>query len=108
MKAAFSQGWLQGCAAMDAQGCPSEQRPCAPRGCVLVQELCCLPGSALILPGELPTVLWGEAVGGRNDPWQHRGLLLRWCCMGQGCSQLQTTTGHSQGLFKKHIKAGAT
>ena len=62
MVAAFSQGWPKGCegrcAGRGAQGCPSEQGPCTPGGCVLGQGLCRLPGSALSLPGELPTALW--------------------------------------------------
>ena len=114
MTAAFFQGWLQGCeggcAARGAQGCPSQQGPCTPGGCVLGQGLCRLPGSALSLPGELPTVLWGEGVGGRSSPCQGRVLLLlRGCCMGQGCSQLQITPGHWQRQhFKRKVKAGAT
>ena len=96
MMAALCCGWLQGCearnAARGAEGCPSEQGPCTPGGCALGQGLCCLPGSALSLPGELPTALWGEAVGGRRDSHQGRVLLLSGgCCLAQGCSQLHIT-----------------
>ena len=92
----FVQGWLRGCeatcAARRARGCPSEQGPCTPGGCVLGQGLCRLPGSALSLPGELLTALWGEAVGGRSHPQQGRVLLLpRGCCVAQGRSQLRVT-----------------
>ena len=76
MTAAFCWGRLQGCegrcAARGAQGRPSELGPCTPGGCVLGQGLCHLPGSPLSLPGELPTALRGEAVGGRSDPRQDR------------------------------------
>ena len=65
-----------GCAARGAQGCPSEQGPCTPGGCVLGQGLCHLPGSALSLPGELPTVLWGEAVAARGDSQQEAKTVL--------------------------------
>ena len=96
MVAPFSQGWPKGCearcAGRGAQGCPSQQGPCTPGGCVLGQGLCRLPGSALSLPGEIPTALWGEAVGGRSYPCQGRVLLLlRGGCMGQDGSQLQVT-----------------
>ena len=106
MVAAFSQGWPKGCeggcAGRGAQGCPSEQGPCTPGGCVLGQGLCRLPGSALSLPGEIPTALWGEGVGGRSYPCQGRVLLLlRGCCMSQGCSQLQLTPAHFQGNFPR-------
>ena len=78
-----------------SQGCPGlslRAGSLQPRGCVLGQGLCRLPGSALSLPGELPTALWGEAVWGRRDPRQGRVLLLwRGCCVGQGCSQLHIT-----------------
>ena len=54
MTAALCCGQLQGyearCAARGAEGCPSEQGPCTPEGCVLGHGLCCLPGSALSLP----------------------------------------------------------
>ena len=80
MVGAFSQGWPKGCeggcAGRGAQGCPSEQGPCTPGGCVLGQGLCRLPGSALSLPGELPTALWGEAVGGRGDSQQEAKKVL--------------------------------
>ena len=65
-----------GCAGRGAQGCPSEQGPCTPGGCVLGQGLCRLPGSALSLHGELPTALWGEAVGGRGDSQQEAKKVL--------------------------------
>ena len=99
MTAAFCQGWLQGCegrcAARGAQGHPSELGPCTPGACVLGQGLCHLPGSALSLPGELPTALWGEGEGGRSSPCQGRVLLLlRGCSRDQGCSQLQITPQH--------------
>ena len=102
----ISQGWPKGCeagcAGRGAQGCPSEQGPFTPGGCVLGQGLCRLPGSALSLPGELPTGLWGEGVGGRSDLQQGRVLLLlRECCMGRGCSQLQLTPVHFQGNFPR-------
>ena len=114
MTAAFFQGQLQGCeggcAGRGAQGCPSEQGPCTSGGCVLGQGLCCLPGSALSMPWELPTVLWGEGMGGRSSPCQGRVLLLlRGFCMGQGCSQLQITPQRWQRqYFKRKVKAGAT
>ena len=80
--AAFSQGWLQGCeggcAARGAQGCPSKQGPCSPGGCVLGQGPCHLPGSALSLPGELPTEVRGEAVRRRSDPLAGQGPALEW------------------------------
>jgi len=38
-------------------------------------------------------VLWGEALGGKRDPQQGGVLLLvRWCCVGRGCSELQLTS----------------
>ena len=114
MTAAFFPEWLQwceaGCAARAAQGCPSQPGPCTLGGCVLRQGLCRLPGSALSLPGELPMTLWGEGMGRRSDPCQGRVLLLlRGCCMGQGCLQLQITPRHWQSQrFKRKVKAGAT
>ena len=103
--AAFSQGLLQGCeagcAARGAEGCPSEQGPCTPGGCVPGQGLCRLPGSALSLPGELPMTRWGEAVGGRSHPLQGRVLVSRECSVGQGCSRLQIPTGHSPETFQE-------
>ena len=129
MVAAFSQGWPKGCeggcAARGAQGRPSELGPCTPGACVLGQGLCHLPGSALSLPGELPTALRGEAVGGRNDHRQDNAghgragqgragqgrvrLLLGGCCVGQVCSQLHITTRKlPRGCFKGKVKAGVT
>ena len=74
----------------------SEQDLRTPGGCFLGQGLCRLPGSALSLPGELPTALWGEGVGGRSDPWQSRA--------GSFCSQegsgLLTAPAHPQGISK--------
>ena len=103
--AALSQGLLQGCeagcAARGAEGCPSEQGPCTPGGCVPGQGLCRLPGSALSLPGELPMTPWGEAVGGRSHSLQGRVLVSRGRSVGQGCSQLQIPTGDSQETFQE-------
>jgi len=64
---------------MCSPGCPKLSFPAwsvHPRGCVLGQGLCCLPGTAIRLPGELTTAKRGEAMGGRSDPWQGRVLLL--------------------------------
>ena len=83
----------------------------APQGAVCQGKgLCRLPGSALSLPGELPRVLQGEAVGGRSDPQQGRVLLLlRGCCMGQGCSELQLTPRiFPIGGFKEKVKTRIT
>ena len=95
MMAAFFQGQLQrcegGCAARGAQGCPSEQGPCTPGSCVLGQGLCRLPGSALSLPGELPTALWGEAMG-RRYGWKEQPLS------GQGPSTVERAL-HGSGLL---------
>ena len=96
-----------------SQGCPGPSFRAGslhPRGCVLGQGLCRLPGSALSLPRELPTMLQGEAAVGRCDSWQGR-VLLQWrgCCMGQSCSQLAITPGHLQRvLLKKDIEAAFT
>jgi len=53
-------------------------------------------------------VLWGEAAGGRIDPWQDRVLQLwRGCCMGQGCSQSQLMPrSFPKGLFRSMFSAG--
>jgi len=67
--------WAAGCAAPlqpGAQGCPADQVPAVPQG------LCCLPGSALSLPRELPRALRGD-VSGEGAPsraGQGVGLLL--------------------------------
>ena len=102
MMAAFSQGWLQGCEGGCETGVPRpvlHSRVPAPRGCLLGQGLCLLPGSALSLPGEINMVLWGEDAGGRIDPNQGRVLQLwRGCCMGQGCSQSQLMPRSAQGI----------
>ena len=65
-----------------------------------------LPRSALSLPGEIPMVLWGEAVGGKTG--QGRVLLVvRRCCVGQGCSK--SHSGHwEKQHFKRKVKAGTT
>ena len=95
MMAAFFQEGLQGCdagcAARAIQSCSSDQGPCSPGCYVLGQGFSRLPGSALSLPGELPTALWGEAVGGRSDPRQGRVLLLH----GSG---LLTAPDHAQSI----------
>ena len=67
--------WAAGCAAPlqpGAQGCPADQVPAVPQG------LCCLPGSALSPPRELPRALRGD-VSGEGAPsraGQGMGLLL--------------------------------
>ena len=71
------------CSQVYSQGCPGlsfRAGSLHPRGCVLEQGLCCLPGSALSLPGELPTApgdkLWVEGVmPGRAEAfWSQEGV----------------------------------
>ncbi len=112
MTVVFAQERIQGgcaggCAGRGAQGCPSEQGPCAP-GAVCWGRDSASAGLSTQPARGAPHGVWGEAVGGRRDP--HQGwvlLLLRGCCVGQGCSQLHVTTGKlPRGCFKRKVKAG--
>ena len=114
MTAAFSQGQLQGyeagCAARGAQGCPSEQGPCTPGGCVLGRDSAACQGQHSACPGSSP---WrcGEKVWVEGETPIRAGSF---CCQ-EGAAWLRAA--HSctspprhwqRQLFKKHIKAGAT
>ena len=58
MTTAFSQGQLQGyeagCAARGAQGCPSEQGPCTPGGCVPGRDSAACQGQCSACLGSSP------------------------------------------------------
>ena len=58
MTAAFSWGPLQGfvgiCAGRGAQGCPSQQGPCAPGCCVLGKDSAACQGQHSACPGSSP------------------------------------------------------
>ena len=80
-----------------------QSRVPVPQGAVhLGRNSAYLPGSALSLTGELSTVLWGKAVGGRSDPQQGRVFLLsRGCSVGRGCSDFYITLRtFAEGHFK--------
>lgn len=92
--------WLPGCA---------EQGPCNPRICAGAEPV--LPARVSSQPAQgAPTLLCGEAGGGRSNPWQGRVLLLlRGCSEGQGCSQQHIPSEvFPGGCFKGKDKAGAT
>ena len=103
MTACFSRGELQivkvGVQPGVLRAVLPSRVPAPPGGCVLGQGLCRLPGSALSLPGELPTVLWGEAVGGRGDSQQEAKKVLN----GSG---LLTAPDHPTTLAESPFEEG--
>ena len=111
MTAAFSQGRLQGyeagCAARGALGCPSEQGPCTPGGCVLGRDSAACQGQHSACPGSFPQRC-GEKLWVEGETPIRAGSF---CCQ-EGAAWLRAAhsctspPGHWQRqLFKKHIKA---
>ena len=103
MRFPFSQGGLQGsecgCAPMGAQGCPSEQGPCTPGGCV--------PGQGTLPPARVstqPARRHPHGAAGRSCGWKEQPLA------GQGPSAAERVlrgsgllTAISEGTFQFEV-----
>jgi len=107
MTAAFSKGWLQGweggCAARAAPGCPSEQDLYTPGAVCWGRDSAACQGQHSACPRSSPwhckEKLWAEGV-----TLDRAGSF---CCMGQGCSQLQITpTAFPSEVLKVQLPEG--